>query len=72
MYNQLMTRGRYLSCRDVADTLGYSLDHVRRLFTSGAIPNAVRLGGMGDWRLAEQDLEAYLEASRRLTHGDAA
>ncbi len=63
---------RHLSIRDVATSLRLSTDRVRRMAVDGTIDGFFRPAGMGDWRIAETDFEAFLERSKRMTWGEAA
>lgn len=44
--------------------LGYSDEHIRRLCEAGKFPGAYRAGVSGHWRLPENDVIAFREASR--------
>ena len=46
--------------KGLADALGVSLRHVRRMDASGSIPRAVRLGRVKRWRVDE--ISAWLSA----------
>jgi len=49
-----------LSAADLAQRLGVSLRHVRRLDSVGKVPKPLRLGRSIRWRMAE--IQAWLEA----------
>lgn len=59
---------RFLTLTDVAETLNISLAQARALVLSGDLP-AIQVGGRGQWRVENAELEAYIdrgyEANRR-------
>ncbi len=51
---------RFLTLADVAEYLKVSVPQVYALVRSGALP-AVKIGGRGVWRVAKDQLEAYVD-----------
>jgi excisionase family DNA binding protein len=59
---------KYLTAQEIADELGISLDHAKKLITKRRIP-AVNIGiGERDfWRVSRADLDKYLDDQRAET-----
>ena len=55
-----MTRPRFLTLTDVAETLNVSLSQVKALVRSGKL-KGVKFGGRGVWRVENSELEAYIQ-----------
>lgn len=55
-----MTRPRFLTLTDVAETLNVSLSQVKALVRSGEL-EGVKFGGRGVWRVENSELEAYIQ-----------
>ncbi len=51
---------RFLTLDDVATYLNVSVPQVYALVRSGELP-AIKIGGRGVWRVAREQLEAYIE-----------
>ncbi|GAB3246881.1 helix-turn-helix domain-containing protein [Kineococcus gypseus] len=51
---------RFLPLADVAETLAISSAQAYALVRSGDLP-AIKVGGRGQWRVEESQLEAYIE-----------
>ncbi|WP_432574884.1 helix-turn-helix domain-containing protein [Kineococcus sp. SYSU DK005] len=51
---------RFLPLADVAETLAISSAQAYALVRSGELP-AIKVGGRGQWRVEESQLEAYIE-----------
>jgi excisionase family DNA binding protein len=51
---------RFLTLEDVATYLSVSVPQVYALVRSGDLP-AIKIGGRGVWRVAKEQLEAYVE-----------
>ena len=51
---------RFLPLADVAEVLGVSASQVYALVRSGELP-AIKIGGRGQWRVEEKELEAYIQ-----------
>ncbi len=51
---------QYLSIADVAEMLNVSAGQIRTLIRNGEL-RAFQVGGRGQWRISEQDLEEYIE-----------
>ncbi|WP_432506035.1 helix-turn-helix domain-containing protein [Kineococcus arenarius] len=51
---------RFLPLADVAETLAISAAQAYALVRSGDLP-AIKVGGRGQWRVEESQLEAYIE-----------
>jgi excisionase family DNA binding protein len=52
---------RFLSLADVAEVLNISTRQARSLVTSGEL-RGLQIGGRGIWRVAAEDLDAYIQA----------
>lgn len=50
---------RFLTLADVADVLNVSATQAYALVRSGEL-RAIKIGGRGQWRVAEVDLEEYI------------
>jgi excisionase family DNA binding protein len=68
---------KHLNVKQAADDLGVSVDQIKKLITGGELP-AVNVGiaSRAFWRIAQQDLDAWVEKRRKDTArqygGDAA
>lgn len=51
---------RFLTLADVADVLNISADQAYALVRSGDL-RAIKVGGRGQWRVGENDLEDYVQ-----------
>jgi excisionase family DNA binding protein len=51
---------RFLTLADVADVLNISADQAYALVRSGEL-RAIKVGGRGQWRVGETDLEDYIQ-----------
>jgi excisionase family DNA binding protein len=51
---------RFLTLADVADVLNISAAQAYALVRSGDL-RAIKVGGRGQWRVAESDFEEYIE-----------
>lgn len=51
---------RFLTLADVADVLNISADQAYALVRSGEL-RAIKVGGRGQWRVGENDLEDYVQ-----------
>jgi excisionase family DNA binding protein len=51
---------RFLRLSDVAEILNTSSNQVYALVRSGDLP-AIKIGGRGQWRVEESELEAYIQ-----------
>jgi excisionase family DNA binding protein len=51
---------RFLRLSDVAEILNTSSNQVYALVRSGDLP-AIKIGGRGQWRVEEAELEAYIQ-----------
>lgn len=51
---------RFLTLADVADVLNVSADQAYALVRSGEL-RAIKVGGRGQWRVGETDLEDYIQ-----------
>ncbi|WP_432482151.1 helix-turn-helix transcriptional regulator [Kineococcus esterisolvens] len=51
---------RFLPLADVAETLAISSAQAYALVRSGDLP-AIKVGGRGQWRVEESQLEAYIQ-----------
>ena len=58
--------GKFLTIADVAEHLNVSAGQVRNLIHSGQIP-AIQVGGRGQWRIDEDEVEKYVQAGYDLT-----
>ena len=52
--------GRFLTLADVGDVLNISASQAYALVRSGELP-AIKVGGRGQWRVEETELEAYIQ-----------
>ncbi|MAT61876.1 MAG: DNA-binding protein [Micrococcales bacterium] len=50
----------FLTLADVADVLNISADQAYSLVRSGEL-RAIKVGGRGQWRIGENDLEDYIQ-----------
>lgn len=57
---------RFLTIEQVADELNVGLPSIRALLKSGDL-RGIQVGGRGMWRIARQDVEAYIEAAYQKT-----
>jgi excisionase family DNA binding protein len=57
--NQAMASRRFLTLPDVAEVLSTSANQVYALVRSGELP-AIKIGGRGQWRVEESELDAYI------------
>jgi excisionase family DNA binding protein len=57
--NVLVAR-RFLLLADVAEVLNISMSQAYALVRSGELP-AIKVGGRGQWRVEEAELEAYIQ-----------
>lgn len=59
---------KFMTIADVAEYLAVSAGQVRTLIQNGELP-AIQVGGRGQWRISEDELDAYIqrgyEATRR-------
>lgn len=51
---------RFLTLADVADMLSISAAQAYALVRGGELP-AIKVGGRGQWRVEESELDAYIE-----------
>ena len=51
---------RFLQLADVAETLNISTAQTYALVRSGDLP-AIKIGGRGQWRVEESELESYIQ-----------
>jgi excisionase family DNA binding protein len=51
---------RFLQLADVSETLDISAAQTYALVRSGELP-AIKVGGRGQWRVEETELEAYIQ-----------
>ena len=51
---------RFLTLADVADVLNISAAQAYALVRSGVL-RAIKVGGRGQWRIADADLEDYIQ-----------
>jgi excisionase family DNA binding protein len=51
---------RFLQLSDVAEVLNTSAAQVYALVRSGELP-AIKIGGRGQWRVEQKELERYIE-----------
>ena len=54
---------RFLQLADVAEILNISASQTYALVRSGDLP-AIKIGGRGQWRVSEADLEEYIQQQR--------
>ncbi|HEX5089134.1 MAG TPA: helix-turn-helix domain-containing protein [Nocardioides sp.] len=57
---------RFLTLADVAELLSTSVAQVYAMVRRGDLP-AIKIGGRGQWRVSEDDLEAYLAELKTAT-----
>jgi excisionase family DNA binding protein len=57
---------RFLTLADVADILNTSVAQVYAMVRRGDLP-AIKIGGRGQWRVSEPDLEDYIAEQRVAT-----
>jgi excisionase family DNA binding protein len=50
---------RFLTLADVAEILSTSVAQVYAMVRRGDLP-AIKIGGRGQWRVSEEDLESYI------------
>ncbi|SDU77691.1 helix-turn-helix domain-containing protein [Arcanobacterium phocae] len=53
---------KFLTIADVAENLSVSAGQVRTLIKNGELA-AIQVGGRGQWRISEQAVEDYIQAS---------
>jgi excisionase family DNA binding protein len=56
----LLVAPRFLRLSDVAEILNTSSNQVYALVRSGDLP-AIKIGGRGQWRVEETELETYIQ-----------
>lgn len=54
---------RFLTLPDVAELLSTSVAQVYAMVRRGELP-AIKIGGRGQWRVSEEDLESYIHQQR--------
>jgi len=54
---------RFLTLADVAELLSTSVAQVYAMVRRGDLP-AIKIGGRGQWRVSEDDLESYIAQQR--------
>ncbi|MCI2265623.1 helix-turn-helix domain-containing protein [Sediminivirga luteola] len=57
-------QARFLPLSDVAEILNISISQARALVRSGELP-AIRVGGRGQWRVENTELENYIQRMYR-------
>jgi excisionase family DNA binding protein len=57
---------RFLTLADVAELLNTSVAQVYAMVRRGDLP-AIKIGGRGQWRVSEDDLEAYIAELKTAT-----
>ena len=57
---------RFLQLADVAELLSTSVAQVYAMVRRGELP-AIKIGGRGQWRVSEEDLEDYIARQREET-----
>jgi len=57
---------RFLTLADVAEVLNTSVAQVYAMVRRGDLP-AIKIGGRGQWRVSEDDLEAYIAELKTAT-----
>lgn len=62
----MAVESRFLPLTDVAELLNVSIAQARALVRSGDL-RAIKVGGRGQWRVEQSELEAYIERSYRDT-----
>jgi excisionase family DNA binding protein len=55
-----MAAERFLQLSDVAEVLNISASQTYALVRSGELP-AIKIGGRGQWRVEEAELEGYIQ-----------
>jgi len=55
-----MAAARFLQLTDVAEILNISSSQTYALVRSGELP-AIKIGGRGQWRVEDSELEKYIE-----------
>lgn len=58
--NAAVATRRFLTLADVAEILNTSSNQVYALVRNGELP-AIKIGGRGQWRVEESELEGYIE-----------
>ena len=59
---------KHMNVKDAAADLGVSVDQVKKLITSGELPAVdVGIASRSFWRIAQSDLDAWLEKRREAT-----
>jgi excisionase family DNA binding protein len=59
---------KYLTAQEMADELGISLDHAKKLITGNEIPAVnIGIGKRSFWRVSRDDLDKWLEVQRAAT-----
>lgn len=59
---------KHLNVKEAAADLGVSVDQVKKLITSGELPAVdVGIATRSFWRIAQADLDAWLEKRREQT-----
>ncbi len=66
-----MTPPRFLSSADVAEILNISHRQVLALLNSGELP-AIRVGGRGQWRIENTEVEAFIQRQYEATRASIA
>ncbi len=61
------TRPRFLTLDQVSEELNTSAAQSYALVRTGAL-RAIKIGGRGQWRIAREDLENYIQQAYRDTH----
>lgn len=51
---------RFLTLDDVAEVLNISMSQTYALVRTGTLP-AIKIGGRGQWRVEDAELEAYIQ-----------
>ena len=57
---------RFVPLSDVAETLSISASQAYALVRSGEL-RAIKVGGRGQWRVEDTEIESYIERSYRAT-----
>ncbi len=60
----MAVQARFLPLSDVAEILNISISQARALVRSGELP-AIRVGGRGQWRVENTELENYIQRMYR-------
>lgn len=66
-----MPANRFLKLSDVADILNISSSQAYALVRSGDLP-AIKVGGRGQWRVENAELEAYIQRAYHKTEQQVA